>query len=64
VEIGAGSGGWAIEVAREFPNSEITGTDISPVDRTDVPQNCRFVIGDANDGLDFEDNSVDLVHAR
>ncbi|KIO32981.1 hypothetical protein M407DRAFT_18137 [Tulasnella calospora MUT 4182] len=30
LDIGTGSGSWAIDMARQFPNAEITGMDIVP----------------------------------
>jgi tRNA G46 methylase TrmB len=64
VDIGTGSGRWVVEVASAFPESHIIGTDISPIQSTDVPQNCEFLVMDLNDGLDFDDGSIDLVHSR
>jgi ubiquinone/menaquinone biosynthesis C-methylase UbiE len=65
LEVGAGSGRWAIEVAEEYKNAMVTGIDLSPVSPTSaVPQNCKFVIADLTKGLDFETGSLDLVHSR
>lgn len=64
MDVGCGSGKWAIEVAEQFPGAKVRGLDLSPVDRTDKPQNCEFLIGDLNHGLPFPDDSMDLVHSR
>jgi ubiquinone/menaquinone biosynthesis C-methylase UbiE len=64
VDVGTGSGKWVIEVAEEFPSARIFGTDISPVQDTDVPVNAEFILMDLNDGLEFDDGSTDLVHSR
>jgi cyclopropane fatty-acyl-phospholipid synthase-like methyltransferase len=64
VDIGTGSGLWAIQVAEEYPNTRVIGTDISPVQPTEVPQNCDFQIESLLEGLSFDTGSVDLLHSR
>jgi ubiquinone/menaquinone biosynthesis C-methylase UbiE len=65
VDVGTGSGLWALEVADQFPDAEIIGTDLSPVQPTDdIPQNCQFRVESLLDGLHFDDGSVDLLHSR
>ena len=66
VDIGTGSGAWAIDVAREYPNTLVVGTDIqsSTQINENVPKNCEFRIESVLDGLKFDDNSIDLVHSR
>ena len=64
VDIGTGSGLWAIQVAEEYPNTRIVGTDISPVQPTDVPPNCSFQIESLLEGFSFDTGSVDLLHSR
>jgi len=62
-DIGCGSGKWVIEVAEEFPTSKVFGLDLSPVTR-EAPKNCEFVIGNLNEGLQFDDDIMDLVQSR
>jgi hypothetical protein len=39
--------------------------DLSPMQPTDVPDNCQFIVGDLTESLaDFDDLSFDLVHSR
>jgi hypothetical protein len=65
VDIGCGAAGaWAIEVAKEYPAGNVYGLDLSPVDRTEIPENCHFVVGDVNNGLPFANGSMDLVQSR
>lgn len=47
LDIATGTGNWAIEMSDEFPDSEIIGTDLSPVQPTFVPENVHFYIEDA-----------------
>lgn len=39
LDIGTGTGIWAIDMADLYPSAEVTGTDISPIQSTWVPPN-------------------------
>ena len=63
LDIGTGTGIWAIEVADAHPDAEVTGTDLSPIQPAWVPPNLVFEIDDFN--LEWLDqNKYDLIHAR
>jgi ubiquinone/menaquinone biosynthesis C-methylase UbiE len=65
LDIGTGSGIWLMEMAIEFPNSELIGIDIvyqAPMDV--LPPNCTFLIMDVLLGLRFLDNTIDYIHHR
>lgn len=47
LDIATGTGTWAIEMGDEFPESQITGTDLSPIQPSHVPPNVRFFIEDS-----------------
>ena len=64
LDVGAGSGAWAVEVATQFPEASVHGIDISPIHRPNIPKNCKFLIADLNEGLKFKDGSMDLVQSR
>jgi ubiquinone/menaquinone biosynthesis C-methylase UbiE len=64
VDVGAGSGRWAIEVAQQFDKTKVIGIDLSPVRPAGVPENCEFRLADLTTGLNFPDESVDLIHSR
>lgn len=65
VDLGTGIGVWAIEMAARYPQTQITGIDVYPIQRRKgVPPNVKFVIADVEDPWDFPDNSIDFVHAR
>ncbi len=72
LDIACGPGGWAIEVARAFPNMHITGVDISQsmIRYADALadsrgySNVQFGVMDVTQSLDFPDNSFDFVNAR
>ncbi|QMW33970.1 hypothetical protein G4B84_009436 [Aspergillus flavus NRRL3357] len=46
LDIGTGTGIYAIDIADEFPNAEILGIDLSPIQPHWVPPNCKFVVDD------------------
>jgi SAM-dependent methyltransferase len=64
VDIGTGSGIWCTEVAQQFPSTKVVGTDLSPIQPTDVPDNCQFRIESLLDGLSFDAGSVDYLQER
>jgi len=65
VDVGTGSGRWAIEVASELPSTRVYGVDLSPISKDEnSPENVEFRVMDATQGLKFPHNSTDLVHSR
>jgi ubiquinone/menaquinone biosynthesis C-methylase UbiE len=67
IDVGTGSGVWALEVAKEFPRARVTGIDLAyPVfeDGELPPENSAFLVSDVTNGIEFPDGSVDLVHSR
>ncbi|KAE9572310.1 hypothetical protein CGMCC3_g11722 [Colletotrichum fructicola] len=46
LDVGTGTGTWAIEVADVFPHAQVIGNDLSPIQPEWVPQNCKFEIDD------------------
>ncbi|KAM0430082.1 hypothetical protein ACHAPT_006088 [Fusarium lateritium] len=64
LDIGTGTGLWAIDFADDFPNAEVTGTDISVIQPQWVPPNLKFEIEDCTQTWTFDENSLDYVHIR
>lgn len=64
MDVGTGSGLWCVEVAQEFPGAKVVGTDLSPIQPTDIPDNCEFIMESLLDGLSFDTGSVDYLQAR
>ncbi|KAG8971716.1 hypothetical protein FRB90_010422, partial [Tulasnella sp. 427] len=67
LDVGTGSGRWALDMAKKFPHAEVVGLDLVPpvlVSEDEIPINCRFEVDDANFGLDQFENCFDLVHMR
>ncbi|KAF2800784.1 S-adenosyl-L-methionine-dependent methyltransferase [Melanomma pulvis-pyrius CBS 109.77] len=63
LDIGTGTGKWAIEMGNRFPRAEVTGTDLSPIQPEWVPNNVKFVIDDANEE-DWMLDPMDYIHTR
>ncbi|KAI1363481.1 S-adenosyl-L-methionine-dependent methyltransferase [Xylaria arbuscula] len=53
LDIATGTGIWAIEFATQYPDTEVIGTDLSPIQPHYLPENCRFEIDDAEDEWTF-----------
>ncbi|KAJ5770397.1 uncharacterized protein N7511_002448 [Penicillium nucicola] len=65
LDVGTGTGEWAIEMAETYPNTEIIGTDLSPIQPNWAPPNVRFFIDDAESEWAFgPTEKFDYVHAR
>ncbi|TDZ65285.1 putative methyltransferase tdiE [Colletotrichum trifolii] len=63
LDIGTGTGIWAIEFADRNPASEVLGSDLSPIQPAYVPANCRFEIDDAEDEWMYG-HRFDYIHGR
>jgi cyclopropane fatty-acyl-phospholipid synthase-like methyltransferase len=49
LDVGTGTGIWAVEMAEKFPNAKVLGIDLSPIQPEWVPPNCRFIVDDAEE---------------
>jgi len=64
LDVGTGTGIWAIDFADEFPNTEVTGTDISAIQPGWVPPNLKFEIEDCTQSWSFPLDHFDYIHIR
>ncbi|KAM0550592.1 hypothetical protein ACHAPJ_008850 [Fusarium lateritium] len=64
IDVGTGTGSWAIDMGDEYPSAEVIGIDLSPIQPPWVPPNVRFLVDDAEATWLYSDNSLDLVHLR
>ncbi|KAL2834009.1 S-adenosyl-L-methionine-dependent methyltransferase [Aspergillus pseudoustus] len=63
LDLGTGTGNWAIDMADLFPEAVVTGTDLSPVQPGWVPPNCRFEIDDFELPWNFS-QPFNYIHMR
>jgi trans-aconitate methyltransferase len=65
LDVGTGTGIWAIDFADSFPSAEVTGTDLSPIQPSWVPPNLRFIVDDAESPWLYSvKRPFDFIHAR
>ncbi|KAI1405186.1 S-adenosyl-L-methionine-dependent methyltransferase [Hypoxylon fuscum] len=64
LDIGTGSGIWAIDFADQYPNAEVIGTDLSPTQPLWVPPNVKFELDDCTQPWTWPENTFDFVHGR
>ncbi|KAL7422793.1 hypothetical protein Q5752_002089 [Cryptotrichosporon argae] len=61
LDVGCGTGQWALEVAQAYPTCQIVGVDLVDTPLATPPLNCHFRIHDIIRGLPCEDDSIDVV---
>ncbi|KAL4751116.1 hypothetical protein BDW72DRAFT_99307 [Aspergillus terricola var. indicus] len=65
LDLGCGTGIWAIEVANKYPDAFVAGVDLAPIQPPNHPKNCEFYAP-----FDFEapwamgEDSWDLIHLQ
>jgi ubiquinone/menaquinone biosynthesis C-methylase UbiE len=64
LDVGTGTGIWAIDFAEQHPSAEVIGTDLSPTQPSWVPPNLKFELDDAQLDWTFPDNHFDFIHVR
>ncbi|KAK4178875.1 S-adenosyl-L-methionine-dependent methyltransferase [Triangularia setosa] len=64
LDIGTGTGIWAIEMADEFETAEVLGVDLSPHQPDWVPPNVKFMIDDVESPWLHPRNHFDYIHSR
>ncbi|KAA6406833.1 MAG: methyltransferase domain-containing [Lasallia pustulata] len=64
LDVGTGTGIWAIEMGETYPTAEITPPDLSPIQPTWIPPNVRFEIDDVEEDWLYTPSSYDFIHFR
>ncbi|XXG95389.1 hypothetical protein Hte_001651 [Hypoxylon texense] len=64
LDVGTGTGIWAVEFAKRNPDSEVIGIDLNPVPQPAfVVPNCRFHVADVDEEWKFT-RPFDFIHVR
>ncbi|KAM5349786.1 hypothetical protein ACJ41O_006291 [Fusarium nematophilum] len=63
LDVGTGTGAWAIDFADQHPHAEVIGTDIAAIQPTFVPPNCTFEVDDAEKDWAWSKN-FDYIFVR
>ena len=64
LDLGTGTGIWAIDMAERYPSAVVTGNDLSPIQPNFGPPNCSFEVDDINLPWAHTENSFDFIHVR
>lgn len=63
IDLGTGTGIWALEVGDLYPGAEVLGLDLSPIQTPWVPPNVRFLVDDIEDDW-LNGTGWDFAHFR
>ncbi|KAK8177042.1 SAM dependent methyltransferase [Phyllosticta citrichinensis] len=64
LDVGTGTGLWAMAFADAFPSADVIGTDLSPIQPRAVPANLRFEVDDCTQPWTYAPESFDYIHVR
>ncbi|KAI9729539.1 MAG: hypothetical protein M1834_006735 [Cirrosporium novae-zelandiae] len=64
IDIGTGTGIWAIEMGDAYPSASVLGIDLSPIQPKWLPPNVKFLVDDTESPWVDPLNHYDFVHAR
>jgi len=63
LDLGTGTGTWAIEVGDMFPSAQVIGNDLSPIQPSMVPPNVQFEVDDVESPW-AHSSPFDFIHCR
>ncbi|KAL9098154.1 MAG: hypothetical protein Q9163_006130 [Psora crenata] len=64
LDVGTGNGVWAQDFADKFPDADIIGTDLAPVQENNGSPNLRFEIDDCCSEWIYPPDHFDYIHIR
>ena len=63
LDLGTGTGDWAVDVADRYPSAVVHGVDLYPPPTTFLPPNCKLEVDDVYKTWMWKEK-FDLVHIR
>jgi hypothetical protein len=64
IDLGTGTGLWAVEFADEHEKTEVIGSDLSPIQPSWVPRNVKFIVDDIEEDWQQNAKPFDFIHSR
>jgi SAM-dependent methyltransferase len=64
LDLGTGTGIWALDMADMFPSARVLGVDIAPIQPLWVAPNCTFEIDDMEATWTYKPDHFDFIHLR
>ncbi|KAK6360158.1 hypothetical protein TWF730_006310 [Orbilia blumenaviensis] len=64
LDLGTGTGIWAIEMADQYPGAHVVGNDLSPIQPRWVPPNLTFEVDDVEKEWTHKPCSFDFIYCR
>jgi len=64
LEIGAGSGAWAIHAAKLYPKADVLAIDMNPLPARPLPANLSYKQANVLEPFPFPTGTFDVVHTR
>ncbi|KAF1347760.1 LaeA-like protein [Delphinella strobiligena] len=64
MDVGCGTGHWAVSIADDYPEAEVLGLDLANIQPAQIPRNVQFQVPTNIEGhWTFGQDSWDLIHA-
>ncbi|RMJ26970.1 hypothetical protein PHISP_02158 [Aspergillus sp. HF37] len=64
LDLGTGTGAWALDFGDVHPTASVIGTDLSPIQPRFVPPNVKFEVDDFCDEWVYATTPFDFIHIR
>ncbi|KAJ6499041.1 S-adenosyl-L-methionine-dependent methyltransferase [Mycena sanguinolenta] len=64
LDIGAGSGAWAIRAAKQYPGADVLAVDMNPLPARPLPSNLSYQQVNVLEPFPFPAGTFDVVHMR
>ena len=64
LDLGTGTGTWAIDMADKYSETHVIGVDLSPIQPNWVPPNIKFEVDDVEENWSYPKDHFDVIHSR